>query len=139
MFAIHRIAEIAGGFVVRFLGNVSLRSVNVGIIVLGMMFAAAFVADTISIWFVMAAGYFLYAIIRTLVTARIQNALPSARRAMILSLFDMINQVSIIAFYGLITVGAVMHGYRIGYLLCGGFIMMTGIIALIFLRNIKHK
>jgi hypothetical protein len=137
MFAVANISEMIGGFTAKYFANFSVRSISSIIVIMGLIFGLASISNVYIIWPILFAGYFIYAIIRISLTNKIQNAVPSNRRAMVLSLYDMLGQASIMIFYGLITIGSTISGYKLGYLLCGSTIIFLGIIGMIFIHDIK--
>ncbi|HNY25358.1 MAG TPA: MFS transporter [Alphaproteobacteria bacterium] len=137
MFAIANISEMIGGFAAKHFAKFSARSISSIIVIMGLIFGLASLSNIYIIWPILFASYFIYAIIRISLTTKIQNAVPSNRRSMVLSLYDMLGQASIMIFYGLITIGSTLSGYRLGYLLCGSAIIFLGIIGMIFIHDIK--
>jgi MFS family permease len=137
MFALANISEMMGGFAAKYFAKFSVRSISLIIMIMGLVFGLASISDIYIIWPILFAGYFIYAIIRISLTTKIQNAVPSNRRSMVLSLYDMMGQASIMIFYGLIAIGSTLSGYKLGYLLCGSAIIFLGIIGIIFIRDIR--
>lgn len=135
--AVANISETIGGFAAKFFKNISARFICFIIIIMGTSFALTAFSNISTIWPILFFGYFFYAIIRISLTTKIQNAVPSNRRSMVLSLFDMLGQATIMVFYGIITIGSVYGGYKLGYFLCGATIVILAIIGIIFVREIK--
>ncbi len=91
-----------------------------------------------SVWPILFLGYFTYAIARVQLNTAIQNMIPSARRSMVLSFTDILCQITVILFYGLITVGAVFGGYKTGFMILGICVMIVGMGALAAYRKQAH-
>lgn len=136
LFAIGKIAQFFGGFFVKYLKNIDIKIIGLLIIFMGILFSIIGFSKYM-IWFILFASYFMCSVIRVLITTKIQNAIPSDNRSMILSFVDIINQISCIIFYGIITIGALIGGYKIGYLLSGFIIFILGIYSIIFLKDIQ--
>jgi MFS family permease len=140
LFAISRMGEILGGATAKYFEKLLKgRRIYIFAALAGAVFAMSFFADFASIWLILFAGYFMYAIVRTLLMARIQKMLPSSRRATILALIDILAQLTMIVFYVLMSVGASLYGYRLGFLMLGGIIAVTGLYVMLFLKRLPAK
>lgn len=130
MFAVSRVAEICGAMAAHWIVDVR-KSVTYGMVVLTVaLFAAIMFSGVRTIWPILFLGYFTYAIARVQLNTAIQNMIPSARRSMVLSFTDILCQITVILFYGLITVGAVLGGYKTGFMILGICVMIVGMGAL---------
>lgn len=137
LFAISNIAETIGGFTAKFFTKLSIKFISIIIFIMGGLFALTAFSDVKTIWLILFFAYFFYAIIKISLTVKIQNAVPSSRRSMVLSLLDMLGELSIMIFYGIVTIGSVLGGYRLGYLFCGVAIMILSVIGILFIKEIK--
>ncbi|HOY47689.1 MAG TPA: hypothetical protein PLZ05_03785, partial [Alphaproteobacteria bacterium] len=137
LFAIANIAETIGGLTAKFFTKLSIKFISIIIFIMGGLFALTAFSDVKTIWPILFFAYFFYAIIKISLTVKIQNAVPSSRRSMVLSLLDMLGELSIMIFYGIVTIGSVLDGYRLGYLFCGVAIMILSVIGILFIKEIK--
>jgi len=140
LFATARVAEIIGGITIQYAGKMSAFMINFIVVASGVAFAMMLFVNALTIWFVLFIGAFLCTIANVFLTTRVQNAIPSAQRATIMSIYDMISQVAILFIYAVIGFGVIFGGgYKLGYFLVGAFIAIMGVYAVMFLGDVKRK
>lgn len=122
------------------LEKISDNALYGGTILLGLLFG------TICYFFnpygilILTCCFFGFAVLRVLLFTRLQHATPSKDRALVLGVYSIFEQFTSIMSYVAMMLGAAMGGYKFGFLILGGTIMILGV-CYYFLNTfyLKHK
>ncbi len=111
------------------------RTIHAAICTVGLLFALFSVFYSLWAAWMLALAYFIASIVNMLLYSRMQDAIPTRYRSLLLSLYNIGSNVAYVMVCLIIGLGGELGSWRYGILMMGIILIWTGVWAALFQRN----